>query len=270
VNLSLNQATVHNLPLAGAIDVCRRHDIGGLGVWRESVSAVGLDEAAALTRRSGLRVTSLCRGGFFTHAARDERETAIADNLVALEEAAALEAEVLILVSGGLVPGTRDLGTARAMIADGIAAIVPRAMELGVRLGIEALHPVFCADRCAIARLADALALAEQFPVEAVGVVVDSYHVWWDLDVLADIARADGRITSFQVSDWVSPLPADNLMGRVHVGDGVIDFGPLVQAVGGAGYHGDIEVEIFNEQIWAAAPDQTAATVKERFARYLT
>lgn len=268
--LSLNQATVHGLSLAATIDLCRRHDIGGLGVWRQSVAGVGRDEARTLLANSGLRVTSLCRGGFFTHASKEERDAAIADNLMAVEEAAELQADTLILVSGGLVPGSRDLATARAMIAEGIAAVVPRALELGVRLGIEALHPVFCADRCAVTRLAEALVLAETFPAEAVGVVVDTYHLWWDADVGADIARAGERIVSFQVSDWVSPLPADNLMGRVHVGDGVIDFGPLVQAVDTAGYRGAVEVEIFNEEIWAAPPDETAATVKERFARHLS
>ena len=33
-----------------------------------------------------------------------------------------------------------------------------------------------------------------------------------------------------------------------------------------AGYDGYVEVEIFNQQIWDAPPDQTAATVRQRFA----
>jgi sugar phosphate isomerase/epimerase len=55
-------------------------------------------------------------------------------------------------------------------------------------------------------------------------------------------------------------------MGRGHVGDGVIDFGPISAGVTAAGYDGYVEVEIFNADVWAAPPDQTAATVKERFA----
>jgi sugar phosphate isomerase/epimerase len=46
------------------------------------------------------------------------------------------------------------------MISDGIAALLPRAAELGVRLGVEPLHPMFWADRCAVDPLADALDLA--------------------------------------------------------------------------------------------------------------
>jgi sugar phosphate isomerase/epimerase len=67
----------------------------------------------------------------------------------------------------------------------------------------------------------------------------------------------------------VLPLPADALLGRGHLGDGVIDFAPIAASVAAAGYHGDVEVEIFNAAIWDAPPDQTAATVRERFAAVL-
>ena len=36
-----------------------------------------------------------------------------------------------------------------------------------------------------------------------------------------------------------------------------------------AGYDGYVEVEIFNAEVWAAPPDRTAATVRERFAAIL-
>jgi len=107
------------------------------------------------------------------------------------------------------------------------------------------------------------------FPAEAVGVVVDTYHVWWDARLADEITRAGRRIVSFQVCDWVLPLPADTLLGRGHLGDGCIDFGPVTAAVTAAGYDGDVEVEIFNAQVWDAPPDQTAAKVRERFAAVL-
>jgi sugar phosphate isomerase/epimerase len=151
------------------------------------------------------------------------------------------------------------------MIADAIGDLVPVAQAHGVRLGVEALHPVFAADRCVITRLGEAVDLAGQFPADAVGVVVDTYHLWWDAALLADIARAGQRIVSYQVCDWILPLPADTLLGRGHVGDGHIDFPPVTAAVAAAGYAGDIEVEIFNRSIWDAPADHTAATVRERF-----
>jgi sugar phosphate isomerase/epimerase len=267
--LSLNQATVKYLGLADAAALCVRHGIPAIGLWRDRVAEAGLASAAALVRDAGLHVSSLCRGGFFTAADAEGRAAARADNLAAVREAASLGADALVLVCGGLVPGSRDLGLARRMVADAIGELVPVAQRLGVRLGIEALHPMFCADRCVIASLGEAVDLALLFPAEAVGVVVDTYHVWWDVRLAADIARAAGRIVSYQVCDWVLPLPADVLLGRGHLGDGVIDFGPISDAVAAAGYDGYVEVEIFNAAVWDAPADQTARTVRERFAAIL-
>jgi sugar phosphate isomerase/epimerase len=264
--LSLNQATVKHLSLKDATALCVRHEIPAIGLWRDPVAEAGLAEAAAAVRRAGLHVSSLCRGGFFTRADADGGAAARADNHAAVTEAAELGADVLALVCGGLVPGSRDLGLARRMVADAIGDMVPEAQRLGVRLGIEPLHPMFCADRCVISSLSEAVDLALLFPAETVGLMVDTYHVWWDARLSGELARAAGRIFGYQVCDWVLPLPADVLMGRGHVGDGVIDFGPVSAGVTAAGYDGYVEVEIFNADVWAAPPDQTAATVKERFA----
>ena len=267
--LSLNQATVKYLGLADAVALCVRHDIPAIGLWRDRVAEAGLSSAVAAVRDAGLHVSSLCRGGFFTSADADGRAAARADNLAAVREAAALEADALVLVCGGLVPGSRDLGLARRMVADAIGELVPFAQRFGVRLGIEALHPMFCADRCVIASLGEAVDLALSFPAEAVGVVVDTYHVWWDARLASELARAAGRIVSYQVCDWVVPLPADVLLGRGQLGDGVIDFVPISAAVAAAGYRGYVEVEIFNADVWSAPPDQTVRMVRERFAAVL-
>jgi sugar phosphate isomerase/epimerase len=267
--LSLNQATVRHLTLEQVVGLCQRHEIEAVGLWRDRVAERGLAPSAAAVRAAGLHVSSLCRGGFFTHADPAARAAALADNRAALAEAAELEADALVLVSGGLVPGSRDLGLARRMVADAVADLVPLAQRLGVRLGVEALHPMFCADRCVVSRLGEALDLALRFPAEAVGVVVDTYHVWWDADLAAQIARARGRIACFQLADWVLPLPADPLLGRGHLGDGHIDLAQITAQVLAAGYRGFAEVEIFSQPVWDAPPDETAATVVQRFAEVL-
>jgi sugar phosphate isomerase/epimerase len=264
--LSLNQATVQHLDLPAAADLCVRHEIPAIGLWRDRVAEFGLTRSAAIVRGAGLHVSSLCRGGFLTHADPVARAAALADNRAAITEAAELEADTLILVSGGLVPGSRDLGLARRMITDALGELVPVAQRLGVRLGIEALHPMFCADRCVISRLGEAIDLAQLFPADTAGVVVDTYHAWWDSQLAADISRAGDRIVSYQLSDWILPLPQDTLLGRGHLGDGYIDFAPISAWVQAAGYAGYTEVEIFNQQIWDAPPDETAGTVRQRFA----
>jgi sugar phosphate isomerase/epimerase len=254
--LSLNQWTTRRWSVAEAVDGCVRHGIQAIGLWRDHVASYGLAETAALVRSSGLRVSSLCRGGFFTGPDwRSENERAI-------DEAAELEAACLVLVPGGLPAGSRDLAGARARVADALSSLVPYASERGVRLAVEALHPMYCADRSVVSTLKQALDLA---PPE-VGVVVDCFHVWWDPEVFEQIARAGERIASFQVCDFLVPLPSDVLLGRAMMGDGVISFPPLRAAVEAAGYRGDIEVEIFNADVWAADPDEVLTTMRKRYA----
>ena len=62
------------------------------------------------------------------------------------------------------------------------------------------------------------------------------------------------------------PLPANTLLGQNHLGDNVIDFNPISAAVRRAGYNGYIEVEIFNAGVWDTPAEETAATVRDRFA----
>jgi sugar phosphate isomerase/epimerase len=262
--LSLNQRTVRQWDLREAIEGCVRAGLPAIGLWRESVAEVGLANAVRLVRDAGLRVSSLCRGGFLTVADPDERRAALADNRRAVDEADALGTDTLVMVVGGLPSGSRDLPAARAAVAEALEVLAPYAGEAGVRLALEPLHPMYCADRAVLNTLAQALDLAERHPVEQVGVVVDTFHVWWDCDVMAQIARAGDRIASFQLADFLTPLPADVLLGRGLPGDGHIDFPPLLAAIEAAGYEGDIEVEVFNAELWAADGDAVVATMLRR------
>ena len=263
--LSLNQRTTERWSVREAVDGCVRAGIPAIGLWREPVAEIGVPAAASLVADAGLRVSSLCRGGFLTAADGAARAEALADNRRAIDEAAGLGTDCLVLVVGGLPPGSRDLAGARARVADALTELAPYAGERGVRLALEPLHPMYCADRAVLSTLGQALDLAEAFPVDQVGVVVDTFHVWWDPDVWRQIARAGARIASFQVCDFLTPLPADVLLGRGMMGDGHIDFPPLRRAVAAAGYTGDTEVEIFNAEVWATDPDQVVATMAERY-----
>jgi sugar phosphate isomerase/epimerase len=261
----MNQKTLDMLSLPEVVDAVSAAGLESVGLWRESVAEVGLEKAVRLVRDAGLRVSSLCRGGFLTATEPAARAAALAENRTAIDEAAALSADCLVMVVGGLPPGSRDLAGARASVADALGELAPYAGERGVRLALEALHPMYCADRAVLSTLGQAVDLAEQFPVEQVGVVVDTFHVWWDPEVERSIARAGERIASFQVCDWVLPLPADVLLARGYMGDGTIDFPPFVAAVEAAGYRGDVEVEIFNADVWASPGPQVVDTVVSRY-----
>lgn len=261
--LSLNQKTTNTWSVAEAVDGCVRAGIPAIGLWREPVQAVGVQAAAKLVKNAGLRVSSLCRGGFLTASDQDVRTAALDDNRLAIDEAAELGAPCLVLVVGGLPSNDKDLAGARQRVADAVAELEPYAKQRGVKLALEPLHPMYCADRAVLSTLAQALDLARTF--DDVGVAVDTFHLWWDPTVAQEIARAGERILTYQVCDFLVPMPADNLLARGMMGDGVIDFAPMTKAVAATGYTGDIEVEIFNADVWAADPDEVVATMCQRY-----
>ena len=261
--LSLNQRTTASWSLPEAIKGSVDAGLGAIGIWREQLAEIGIDEACRLVAESGLRVSSLCRGGFFTNPA--EAQTAEAKNREAIEEAAALNAATLVLVPGGLPPGDRDLSAARDRVLRGIDQLVPYARELSVNLGIEPMNPIYAADRGVISTLRQALDIAERFETDDVGVVVDTFHLWWEPGIAEQVQRAGRRIVSYQICDWITPLPADTLLARGMMGDGHVDFAAFTQSVARAGYRGDIEVEIFNADLWAAPPADVVDTMAKRY-----
>ncbi|KFG03286.1 sugar phosphate isomerase/epimerase [Streptomyces scabiei] len=267
---SINQMTVKQLSMPELVDGCTELGIPGVGLWREPVAEYGLEATAKLVRDAGLAVTTLCRGGFFTAIDPAERAAALADNRKAIDEAATLGTDTLVLVSGGLPSGSKDLHGARERIADALSELGPYAAANGVRLAIEPLHPMFASDRCVVSTLSQALDIAERFPAEQVGVTVDTYHIWWDDTAPAAIARAGatGRIHTFQLADWITPLPQGVLTGRGQIGDGAIDMREWKAYVEAAGYTGPIEVELFNDELWAGDGRALLAQTARRFVEH--
>lgn len=284
--LSLNTATTKNATLEEAVEAAATAGYGAVGLWRDRVQEIGAEKAARVVQEAGLRVSSLCRGGFLTTSDQAGIASALEDNKRAIEEAATVGTSELVFVVGGLEASTgpgapartpadqaqrdreRNLVGTRQRVADRIGDLAPFAAEHGVRIVLEPLHPIFAADRAVISTLGQALDLAAPFAPSNVGVVVDTYHVWWDPELEAQIARAgrEGRIASYQVCDWILPLNLDTLNSRGYMGDGYIDFTTIGGWVKDAGYTGDIEVEIFNQEIWDSPITEIVGTVAERYA----
>lgn len=236
---------------------------GGISVWRNVIEPIGLAEAARLVRASGLKVPALVRGGFFPATNDAARAAAIDDNRRCIDEAAALGAEMVVLVVGA-VP-KMPLQEARRQIAEGIARCLPYAEQQKVKLAIEPLHPMYAADRSAINRMAEARHVCEQLRSPWLGIACDVFHVWWDPDLEAEIALAgqQGTLFAFHVCDWRVQI-RDLLNDRGLMGDGVIDLPRLRRCVESAGFRGLNEVEIFSTEKWAIDQDEYLAQIAER------
>ena len=168
MNPDLSNCAIHTMTTKpwSLVECCEHYaaaGVGGISIWRNTVApeegGVGLDEAANIMKASGLAVPAYVRGGFFPAFDGADRQKAIDHNKVMLDEAAALDADQVVLVVGA-VPGM-PLNEARQQTADGIAACLEHAEQVGVKLSIEPLHPMYAGDKSCVNRMAEAREICE-------------------------------------------------------------------------------------------------------------
>ncbi len=249
---------------------------GGLRAARRAVDcAVAAQDSrrqawprvCAWSRTPGCTFPAFAAAECFPRRPKPERRRNIEDNFRAADEAAALNADSLVMVVGGCAGSA--LEEARKMVADGSCGAGSLcAASAACASALSRFIPCIAAERSVLVTIGQALELAPAYDAREVGVVLDTFHIWWDPQVEELIAQAAGRIYGFHVSDWLVPLP-DMLMGRGLMGDGVIDNRKLRLLVEQAGYTGPIEVEIFNRALWDADPDAVLTQVIERFEKFV-
>ncbi len=268
--LSINQVTTRDQwSLAEAVDGYARHGIHGITVWYDKLREIGTQEAARRIRDAGLSVSGYCVGGLLTPADPREGQHRLDDNRRMLDEAAAIGAPNLVVIGGGLDPGDRDLAGARARVLERVAELVPHARDVGVTLALEPLHPMVCAFRSVLSTLAQANDWCDALDAgAAVGIAVDTYNVWWDPEVGAQIERAAGRIAAFHVADWLMDT-SDLRFDRGMPGDGVVDIPGLRALVEATGYTGHAEVEILSTRWWQRDADEVVRLVIERAGEFI-
>ncbi|MHA3976882.1 sugar phosphate isomerase/epimerase family protein [Halovulum sp. GXIMD14794] len=262
--LSLNTATVkEKWGLAQAIDGCQRHGLGGIAPWRDVLQEMGVAKAARAIKAAELTVTGLCRGGWYT-AEGALTQGVIDDNRRAVDEAAEIGAECLVMVVGGLPDGSRDIDGARAIVEEGLANTLEYAHQNDMKVAIEPLHPMYAGDRACVNTLRQALDICDRLG-DGIGVAADVYHIWWDPEVKEQMARAGKeRLMAFHICDWLVPT-RDLLTDRGMMGDGVIDIPGLRGTAEANGFDGLCEVEIFSAlNWWKRDPDEVLETIIER------
>ena len=241
--------------------------VKGVTVWRQWLDGRDVAKVGGNLRAAGMEVVSLCRGGFFPAADAAGRLAAIDDNLKAIDEAEALGAPLVVLVCGA-APG-QPLEESRNQIADGIAAVLDRAEQAGVKLGIEPLHPMYADTRSAVNTIRQANDMCDRLGSPHLGVVVDVYHLWWDPELNGEIERSGrtGRLLAFHVCDWRTPTE-DLLNDRGLMGEGCINVPQIRGWMEAAGFDGFIEVEIFSHRYWAMDQTMFLEDIKHAYLKH--
>jgi len=238
--------------------------IHGITLWRNVLENKNLSRVRTLLDDHGMHVVSLCRGGFFPSTDAAKRQKALDDNYVAIEQAVAVGAPLIVLVCGS--EKDQSLEKSREQILEGIVRLYPLAEKAGVKLAIEPLHPMYAGDRSAVNTIRQANAMAETIHAGSVGVALDVYHVWWDPDLESEIKRcaAQGHLFAFHVCDWKVPT-TDFLNDRGLMGEGCINIPLIREWVESNGFNGFIEVEIFSEAYWAEDQHRYVEKIKDAY-----
>jgi sugar phosphate isomerase/epimerase len=241
--------------------------IHGITIWRNVLEGQNLSDARNMLNDYGMKVVSVARGGFFPAMEKEKRQIAIDDNLLAIEQSAAVGAPVLVLVCGA--DGRQSLEKSREQIKEGILRILPEAKAAGVKLAIEPLHPMYAGDRSAINSLEQANQMVEEINSDFVGVAVDVYHLWWDNNLQREIQRCgqNENLFAFHVCDWNVPT-TDFLNDRGLMGDGCINVSQIRGWVEDTGFSGYNEVEIFSDQYWAMDQKVYLEKIKNAYLNY--
>ncbi|MBL6827725.1 MAG: sugar phosphate isomerase/epimerase [Opitutales bacterium] len=265
--LCVHTITTKGWELEEAIDRYAEADVSGITVWRQWLDGRDPAVAGERIRAAGLEVVSLCRGGFYPALEEKSREEAIKDNKQAIEDAAAMGAPLVVLVCGA-IPG-QSLVESRKQITDGIAATLPLAESLGVKLAIEPLHPMYADDRSAINTLASANDVCDELNHPLVGIAFDVYHLWWDPDLAAQTKRTAeaNRLFGYHACDWMTPT-TDLLNDRGLMGEGCIDLRAIRGMVEGAGFEGMIEVEVFSNRWWEKPTEEFLQAIKQSYLNH--
>ena len=268
--LAIHQVTLMQCDFRASIECFARHEVRQTAVWLDKLDAIGTEDGARVLEDNAMSVNALCPGGLVSGAHAPDMDAALEMNRRWLDQAAEIGAASLVVITGGLPEGETDLFAVRERALEGFHRLIEPARASGVRLAFEPLHPMVCGGRSVISRVADALDFLDALNTDDVfGLAVDSYAVWWDLDLAASLRRAGPRLLHFHVSDWLRDTE-DVRFDRGMPGDGVIDNRRLREWMEDAGFRGPVEVEIFSEKNWwRRDPDDVVRTILDRRAEFL-
>lgn len=216
---AVNQFMAHAVSLGTFAATARELGVQGVGVFRPCLTELGGPAVARVLGRAGLRPTSVCVVLGLTGATGEERRARIDDARRAVRQAAELGAP-LVIVAGG--PGDRPARRVLAEFEEQLAVLAADADAAGVRLLLEPLHPAL-AHLSVLTSLRDACRTAARY--RDVGVVLDTWHVWSEPDLI-ETARANADLIDVvHLSDWRPgpfcerrALPGEGVMGLAALG----------------------------------------------------
>ena len=255
-NLTLEELCVHQVCIwekssfRESIECMARNGVFKTAVWKPLLDETELKSAKQNLIDSGVKAISMCPLVLLDEDAYPDPNGRLSSHRQFLEIAAELGVESVVVITGGLPSGSRDLKGQRLRVQEELSLLIPLAKATGVRLALEPLHPMVCGHRSVISTLSEANEILDSLDAsETLGIAVDSYALWWDSSLEEQIERSGQRLYNFHVSDWL-PETRDVRLDRGMPGDGIIDNRLIRSWMEKAGFQGSVEVEILSEFNW--------------------
>jgi sugar phosphate isomerase/epimerase len=258
--VSISQITTVTQSFADDLDAYRAAGADGIGIWEMKLE----DDSLERFRKSGLAAATavpvvpsilplpLMEGP-------DNPEQRIEAICAGIRRLAPFEPSSVLFLTGP--------GDDRAAILDGLCAIADEGKRSGVRVALEPIQREFAGLWTIVSSLDEAAVLIDESSAD-VGLMYDTWNLW--REPLEQIERHRDRIYGVHVADWRAP--PRNTNDRVLPGDGVIEFGPLLDALR---WDGLFDLEIFSDaelpgSLWQKEPAGVAADGVNKLRRLLS
>jgi sugar phosphate isomerase/epimerase len=269
---SFSLSQISTLPQAFDDDLTSYRAAGatGIGLWEIKFPERDDAETLARVRESGLEVTN-CVGAVPSilplpllpgPESVDERVDAYCRWI---RRVAPFEPDCLVLLTG---PGERSV------VVDGLRTIGDEAQRQGVRIALEPYQRIGGEDWTIVSTLSEAAALLDEAGNPAIGIILDSWHLW-NTPYEEELPQIAGRVVGVHVSDYREPTRG--WLDRVLPGDGIADIPRFLAAVEFAGWRGPYDVEIFSDDgtfgdpyadsLWGIPGPELARRAAEAFRR---
>ncbi|MDA1050087.1 MAG: sugar phosphate isomerase/epimerase [Planctomycetota bacterium] len=259
--LSINELTTYRWSFEEDVEHYTAAGIQSLAVWRHKLSDFGEEKGMELLVESGLAVSSLQWAGGFTGSDGRTHQDSIADARAAIQLAADMHAECLIVYSGSGAGHTNN--HARRLLTGALKRLLPIACEFGIPLAIEPMPSRCASEWTFLTDIDETLRLFDQFDSPQLKLVFDTYHFGHNEAIRERLSELAPRIGIVQLADAKEPPGVEQ--NRCRLGDGTIPLEAMISSLVHAGYGGYFDVKLMGEEIEASDYAELIAHSKVSF-----
>lgn len=243
--IAISQLTTLRWSLEQDIDAAVQRGIGGIGLWRPKVDDLGVEETSEHLLANGLRASSLSWAGGFTGSDGRRFADAVDDAIDAIEQACMVGAETLVVLVGGRNNHIRR--HLHKTICQALVEVNAVAVAHDISLAIEPFHPGCGEEWSFLHDMRTTLDLVAAVGSDNIGLVLDTYHLGMDEEVLEWLPEVIEHLQLVQLGDSRhSPLGE---MNRCLLGDGRVPIPAILETLQAVGYDRWIEIEVLGQDV---------------------